>query len=123
LASLIIAIFKVPPYCWFPEVVVVVGAVVVLTAVVVGEDVVVFVGCVVLTVVGTEDVVVGVDLVHAGKSSPNKRKTSKPKYANFLPIFPPKFFVCTNEDKPLLAGFSTLITSPLVISLYDTPNL
>jgi hypothetical protein len=97
LASLIIAIFKVPPYCWFPGVVVVVGAVVVLTAVVVGEDVVVFAGCVVVTFGVTEAVVVGVDLEHAGKRSPNKRKTSKPKYANFLPTFPPNFFIFADE--------------------------
>lgn len=86
------AIFKVPPYCWLPDVVVVVvvaglDVVVVGEKVAVGEEVaVVVVGFTVA--VGDEVVVTGVVLEQAGRSNIIKRMTTKPKNANFLPTFP-----------------------------------
>jgi hypothetical protein len=84
------AIFQVPPYCWLPDVVVVVVAgldVVVVGDVDVGEEVaVVVVGFTVA--VGDEVVVTVVVLEQAGRSNIIKRMTTKLKNANFLPTFP-----------------------------------
>jgi hypothetical protein len=89
------AIFKVPPYCWLPDVVVVVVVagldVVVVGDVAVGEDVAVVVVGFSVTVGDAEVVVPGV-LEQAGKSNIIKRTTKKLKNTNFLLNFHSLYF-------------------------------